>query len=99
MIMQEYCKTRHITGKETKICRYLPTKVSLILLGYLSAVRPLETALACLGEEEGKQAEINGSKGFLFTKRGIRMTAEQIRLAFANCLKEFKINLNISGYR
>lgn len=100
MLMQEYCKTRNLTGRETKICRYLPPDLSKLLLAYLALVRPLEMSLALLQAPDEERPLIQrDSQVFLFTIRGKRMTAEQIRAAFCKTMAKYKIDINISGYR
>lgn len=98
MILQQYHKSRNLTKKEISICRFLPAKLSKILLKFLIFIKPLEGKFSRL--LSGNDQSFLQATTFLFTSKGTPMTAEMIRKSFCATAAYYQFpKLNLSGYR
>jgi hypothetical protein len=80
------------------VARFLPRKVSRLVLAYLTLVRPLE-ALLC-GITGGRQAEQSTMMTTLFASEGVRWTAEHYGLALEQAfVQEMNEEIGIREYR
>lgn len=96
MFTQRYWKSRELTNSDTMICRFLPKELSSALLEYLTYIKPMEAHfLFFLGHDQGKEICLT----FIWTKRGKRMSAEEIRRTFQSTMINFGVEINLSSYR
>jgi len=92
MFIQHYWKCENLTERGITIARFLPPSISILVLTFLSVVKPKEIALL-----EGEKSGI--SRTYLFTQRGERLDAQRIRDWISNFLSIRNIPLTFSDYR
>ncbi|KAJ1552962.1 hypothetical protein HK405_009402, partial [Cladochytrium tenue] len=96
-LVQQYAKTRSVTGQDRYILRFLHCDVGELLLKYLVLVRPVETlASQVLHGEEAATAH----QHMLFTSRGQPASGKHVRDVFAREFKVcFRADISITQYR
>jgi hypothetical protein len=99
MLLQQYNKSRNLTGMEAAICRFLPVELASLLVTYVAFIRPARVMLASALKPDGAAEMAEIERHWLFVRGGKRMTDEQIRSAFSDTLSKHLILVNFSGYR
>lgn len=94
VVIQTYNKTSSYLDSNVAIPRFLPERLSKLLLIYLCLVRPVEIYWASNPEQA------KAYQHYLFVKDGAKMHAESIRLTFnAKFLSTTGKDLNFNEYR
>jgi hypothetical protein len=92
-LVQQYHKSRNLTGTDIAVHRFLPKELGVLLYSYLTYVKPLEDIFA-------KDLYNEPPSSFLFVRHGKRMTAENIRDSVSSSLsRHLGKKLEFSAYR
>lgn len=98
MLVTRYHKSQSVTGRGRPVARFLPKKVSDLVVKYIALVKPFESVVA--GVLYGGRGAEEAHRTYLFAKRGKRMEGQGICSSFSLAMhKVVDFGLKLSDYR
>jgi hypothetical protein len=112
-IIPSYIKTRSVMGHDSRIARFCPPSVAMLLLEYLVYIRPIEMYILIIDQYSlfnlriyEENAAISGSlkktyEKFMMVRKGERYSAQKIRDVIKTWFwkPSIALNMGISNYR
>jgi hypothetical protein len=98
MLIQEYCKPRNQTKRDSYIPRFIPKELAKLVVWYLNILKPLQFRVLELAD--GKEKAL-AAYPLMFTSNGKALDPSKFASLFSKFFKEFSNldNFGISNYR